>query len=421
MKLMHCGSRPKVIIIALFVFVVWWRLLADAPSLHSLSIEKSARFTDSVGSSSTESSNGLRQSTKTKSEVKKIKSTTTTSCAPREGLIIVNVLGLLANNLFEVAFANRLSEQLCWPVVYRPFWNAELPSKRGYECFTQADLPQNHKQLPPTISTRLQQDIQLDASTWERWAVKPGENAETQNKEYRKWAERMAYHNHSVAQLAHLEFDFTGDGVDKLVEDIRSPTSHIQVVSTEAFFIHYDWMKEWMPRIREWLSISPSCCKHDPPDNAVVMHVRDFDIVDGGYNGLKPSVYVEILYNYHYMNRPLWIVCQPKSAGSPFVQEIVDSMKGKVTIVTGIDQYDAFCTLTRAKTLILSYVSSYSQMAALLNKHGDEVEVHYPLATLDKPEVTLAVPGWKYHLVKESLDGIKQWNMEYDKIHTKMA
>ena len=303
-----------------------------------------------------------------------------------------------------------------------PFGMPNFPSKRGRQCFPNANLPRHYKQLSSSsISSTLLNDIQLNSSTWYTWALNPGEETENVNKQYGEWVETMAFHNKSVAQLGHLEFDFTGNGVESLVNDILSPESHIQVVSMEAFFIHYDWMKEWMPRIRQWLSISPTCCKHDPPPNAVVMHVRDFDIDDGGYNGLKASVYTDILQHYRHTNRPLWIVCQPKTVNSPFVKEIVKSVNhSNVTIVTGVDQYDAFCTLTRAKTLVLSYVSSFSQMAALLNKHED-VKVHYPLTTLDEPEVTLAVPGWKYHLVNESLDGIEKWNVGYEKIKTKMA
>lgn len=399
----------RAIVGALFVIVVWWRLFCEVPTVSSS--ENKLKRDDTINVRKPPLTKGMQ------SKVPAIK-----QCAPREGVIIVNFLGLLANNLFEVAFALRLAEELCWNILYRPFWNAEFPSKRGRQCFPNANLPRHYKQLSSSsISSTLQDDIQLNASTWHTWALNPGENAESVNKQYGEWVERMAFQNKSVAQLAHFEFDFTGNGVESLVKDIYSRESHIQVVSMEAFFIHYDWMKEWMPRIRQWLSISPKCCKHDPPPNAVVMHVRDFDIDDGGYNGLKASVYTDILQHYHDTNRPLWIVCQPKTADSPFVKAIVKSVnRSKVTIVTGIDQYDAFCTLTRAKTLVLSYVSSFSQMAALLNKHGD-VKVHYPLTTLDEPEVTLAVPGWKYHLVKESLDGIKKWNVGYEKIKTVMA
>jgi hypothetical protein len=387
----------RVIVGLLFVTLIWWHLLCS--EIPSLSTESSS---DSVV------------------KPPQSKAPATKQCAPRDGVIIVNFLGLLANNLFEVAFALRLAQELCWKIVYRPFWNAEFPSKRGRQCFPNAQLPRNFKML--SLGSTLQDEIQLNASTWYKWAMDPGDYAEDVNKEYQQWVEKMSFQNKSIAQLAHLEFDFTGNGIERLVNDIYSIESHIQVVSMEAFFIHYDWMKEWMPRIRQWLSISPTCCQHDPPRNAVVMHVRDFNVEDGGYNGLKARVYTDILHHYHYTNQPLWIVCQPKTANSPFVKEIVKSVhRSKVTIVTGVDQYDAFCTLTRAKTLVLSYVSSFSQMAALLNNNHGDVKVHYPLTTLDEPEVTLAVPGWKYHLVNEALDGIKKWNVGYEKIKTKMA
>jgi len=400
---------------AVFLLVVLWHLIfcdiSDAPLLswNISSMNKSV----SPNINSTVSIPLASSILTTVSEP-----TVNTNCAPREGVIIVNVLGRLANDLFQVAFANRLSQQVCWPILYRPFWGAELPSQRGYECFSHASLPQNHALLPESISTTLQDSIQLNASIWNKWASQ--EDVAALNKEYHSWVHE---HNHSIVQLEHLKFDFTKSGVDDLVESTRSPTSQIQVVSMEAFFIHYDWMKDWMPRIREWLQMNPSCCQHTaPPDDAVVMHVRAFDPTESSYNGLTPSAYIDILRHYDLLKRPLWIVCQPKSAGSHFVQEVIKATAAKrATVVTGIDQYDAFCTLTRAKTLVLSYVSSYSQMAALLNIHRDEVEVHYPLTTLDGPEVTLAVPGWHYHLVNQTLDGIQEWDVGYERIRTKMA
>ena len=302
---------------------------------------------------------------------------------------------------------------------------------RGDTNFPHAHLPQNHTLLPNTLSLELQNAIQLNASTWSRWALSPDQVAENPDiqQEYEDWVERMAFHHHSVAQLNHLEFDFRGNGVDALVHNVRSSHSHIQVVSMGAFFIHYDWMKDWMSPIREWLTIAPSCCQHsikpsdDENDDPVVVHVREFDENDSGYSGLNASVYVRIMEMYQLTQRPLWIVCQPKSAGSAFVQELIRATWAqRATIVTGVDQYDAFCTLTRAKTLILSYKSSFSQMAALLAAGmNDAVEVHYPLTTLQEPDVTLAVPEWTYHFVNRSLDGIEEWNVGYDRIVTTLA
>jgi hypothetical protein len=342
------------------------------------------------------------------------------SCAPREGLVICNVVGRLANDLVQVAFANRLSQELCWPVVYRKWWDAEFPSPRGYKCFPRAHLPRDPTRLPSSTSllSMLEQSVQLNASTWKRWSQEGGQRF---NNEYQEW---VANNNRSISHLKHGRFDFTGTRVDDFITNVKSSSSDTRVVSMEAFFIHYDWMKDYMPRIRKWLTISPECCLHDPPPkDAVVIHVRDFDPQDVGYKVLQPSAYVEIIRHYEYTERPLWIVCQPQSVNSTFVQEISQAAASakQVTIVTGVDQYDAFCTLMRAKTLILSYVSSYSQMAALLNTHGDDVRVHYPLPTLKEPKVTLAVPGWKYHLVNATMDGIEQWDVGYEQITPTMA
>lgn len=385
-------KKIKVVGGGLFLLLIFWHLLADAPTINL----------SGTSSLSTKNATSIHHSDN--------------SCT-REGVIIVNVVGRLANDLFEVAFANRLSQELCgkWHVLYRPFWGAELPNARGTACFPKAHLPLNHKLL--NIPSSLQAAIHLNASTWKRWALEPGQDAASVNDEYHAWISSL---NHSAIHLKHMKFDFRGNGVEALIETIHS-SPQVQVISLQAFFIHYDWMKSWMPRIREWLEPSSSCCHHEPPDNAVVIHVRDFDPNDGGYNGLQPSAYIEILQHYNFVNQPLWIVCQPFSVDSHFVQALVASAQNTTTIVTGVDQYDAFCTLTRAKTLVLSYVSSFSQMAALLSIHGDNVDVHYPLTTLDGPKVTLAVPSWRYHLVNATKDGIQEWNVGFERIQTVLA
>lgn len=337
------------------------------------------------------------------------------NCAPREGLIVLNLLGLLANNLFEVGFANQLSQALCWEVVYRPMWNNEFPSQRGNECFPSAQLPEISTELPSTLSLSLLQEIQLNASVWTTMCAKGREES---NLAYRAWVEGLGKKG-MATQLVHPNYDFKGDAVDCLVNGIRNASSQIQVLGLESFFIHYDWMKPHMTNIRQWFNMSQNCCHHAPPDNAVVIHVREFDPMDSGHNDMTASVYTHILQHYNLTNRPLWIICQPKSIFSPFVQKIAAVSQSSVEIIPGVDQYDAFCTLTRAKTLVLSYISSFSQMAALLSNAS---EVHYPIPTLDKPRVTLAVPGWKYHLVKEeTLDSIAQFNVGYENIVTQIA
>lgn len=429
----------KTAVTVLFLLVVSWHALLYAPLRRQSNDKNTTALLTAVHKSFHDgkilaivneeprigTSNRLGHSSSSSMMIRGDNGDTTASnnnknCAPRQGLIVVNVLGLLANDLFQVAFSRLLSQQLCWPVVYREFWNAALPSSRGCTCLSEANLPQDPTLLPNTLSLQFQRELHLNASVWQHWSR---EEAFLHNDEYLAW---VANHSHSVAHLKHMQFDFSGNGVKTFIETVKAPSSPIQVVSTEAFFIHYDWMKDYMPEIRQWLRISPTCCHHQPPEDAIVIHVRDFDPEDGGYNALKPSVYVDILNHIHSTSnttteQPLWIVCQPKSASSEFVQAISQAASGNVTIVTGIDQYDAFCTLTRAKTLVLSYVSTFSQMAALLNTHDDNVQVHYPLPTLKKPQVTLAVPGWRYHFVNGALDGIQEWDVRYERITPAMA
>jgi hypothetical protein len=125
--------------------------------------------------------------------------------------------------------------------------------------------------------------------------------------------------------------------------------------------------------------------------------------------------------HYNLTDHPIWIVCQPQTVDSAFVQELMASFPHKdVTIVPGHDQYDAFCTLTRAKTLLLTSASSFSQMAAFLA--DSDVDVHYPLRRVFNPKVTLSVPGWKYHLVdRQSLDKVVQFDVARDRIRFKAA
>jgi len=59
-----------------------------------------------------------------------------------DGLIIMNVLGLLGNDLFEIAYANHLGKSLGWytygqkrgggsKILLRKMWGAEMPSRRS--------------------------------------------------------------------------------------------------------------------------------------------------------------------------------------------------------------------------------------------------------------------------------------------------
>ena len=106
---------------------------------------------------------------------------------------------------------------------------------------------------------------------------------------------------------------------------------------------------------------------------------------------------MQIMEHYDLTNRPLWIVCQPTSVESEYVKSIISMSKVKPRILTGEDQYDALCILSRAKTLLLSSASTFSQMGALLA--GPAADVHYPMRVLEQPRTTISMPHFKYHLV----------------------
>lgn len=351
--------------------------------------------------------------------------------APREGVIILNTFGLLANGLFQVAYANRLASELCWDILYRPNWNNELPSQRGFECLPYSGLPENYQNFTHyNISRLLQEKINLNESLWElmttewsRQQVEEGNNDDEfqltaeSDEYYRDWLKEQEMAG-MATKVVHNEFDFTGNGTERLVEEIGNPDSHISIISLEAYFIHHDWMIKWMQEIRHWLAMDDSCCYNHPPDDAVVIHVRDFDDAADG-SGIEPSVYMEILRHYKLVEHPLWIVCQPKSANSDFVRAIVQASNASTTIVTGRDQYDAFCTLTRAKTLLLSAASTFSQMGAALA--DPNVVVHFPIPKLEEPRVTLKIPTWKYHLVAKSRNIVEEFDVAHDKLRVTMS
>lgn len=355
---------------------------------------------------------------------KKITTKQYKDCVPRKGIVVLNTLGLLANNLFEVAFANLLANDLCWELLIRPTWNYEIPSQRAKECFPYANLHRNFSLTP--LDSTLQSSLNL---TTDRWTTMADENEsradiETQNNLYTEWINALSpelvfpIHHEDANVLTRNEIETRFD-LNLIVQKINSSSS-VNVVDLGAFFIQYEWMAPRMEEIRRMLTIHDSCCSHaPPPPEAVVMHVREFEEEDTGHNDLKPAVYSHILRHYNLTDRPLWIVCQPKSVQSSFVLEILRGIgrsSDSVTFVPGQDQYDSFCTLTRATTLVLSYGSSYSAMGALLSNKKN-LEVHNPVGTLTRPWVTLNVPQWKYHLVEDgTFDQIREFDIDTGRI-----
>lgn len=332
--------------------------------------------------------------------------------ARKEGVVVLNTLGRLANNLFEVAYANQVADELCWDLLVRPMWGSELPSERGSFCLPNARLPNDISDFP-RLSRSLQALVNLNATRWSTIAP--------HNTLYTEWIEELGPALVHTVRHQHSE---TRIDIREILQTVE--TSQVRVLDLQAFFISYDWIKPRVEGIRHHLKFHDSCCHHSPQKEAVVLHYRDLGAE--GFEIIEPSVYVDILRQYNLTGRSLWIVCQPSSLGSHFLRELlvlVQKSFDNVTIVPGHDPYDAFCALTRASTLLLSYRSSYSAMAALLSN----ATVHNPITQLRQPAVTLNVPGWKYHLLEEmkeesgnsSFVAVKEFDVSREKIDFRLV
>ena len=180
-----------------------------------------------------------------------------------------------------------------------------------------------------------------------------------------------------------------------------------------------------------WLemNMNKKCCPTpSPKENTIVIHIRDFEPEDDGKNkDLQVGVFRDIINKYYHDEKDVWVVCQPKSVNSTLVQDLVKEFNAQVH--TGTDNIDAFCILARARIHIPSTSSSFSQMAALLAQsnvkkiYGNDtfVEVHYPTHTLDRPMVTLKVPGWKYHLTNSNNNGVKDFDVDHSRLSVEQA
>ena len=192
----------------------------------------------------------------------------------------------------------------------------------------------------------------------------------------------------------------------------------LRIVDLNAFFINYRWMKGHMNDIAQWLNVDPSCCATAPPKkDTIVVHIRDFLPTDEDKNkNLQVGVYRDIIQQYSQNDRPeIIVVCQPRSVESEIVQGLVKEFNA--TVQTGSDNIDAFCILSNAHFIIPTTSSTFSQLAALLaqQKH-DNVQVHYPTHTLNRPGVTLKVPTWKYHLTNSKNDGIAEFDVDHKRL-----
>lgn len=336
------------------------------------------------------------------------------ACLNRPGVIIWNAMGRLANNLFEYSFAKHLSQELCWPLLKRVGWQGPMVmDSKAALCFPNAAL-RKRRYDKYNISLRVQHDVGLNKSRWKKLS----RGGQASVPAYYKYLRGLQTKGMAMAIEHENEHEYYhAMGVDK-IRDQLVQNFNISVLSLSGFFIQSDLMLPWKHQIEHWLSISPTCCSTPaPPLDAVVIHIRDFDPTEVEYQGIGVGVYQQILAHYNLTNRPLWIVCPPKSAKTDMVQTLINvTHHTNAFVIPGKDAYDALCILTRAKTLILTSASTFSQMGGFLSKAQ---QIHYPVRTLQIPATTIHVPGWKYHLAKEKT-GVSHQVQEFDVDHERI-
>ena len=353
-----------------------------------------------------------------------------------DGLIVVNMLGLLANDLFEAAFVKVLAAKLgCnWHVVYRSSWNTAFPTPQTDRCFPNALAKNNNRSgnknellsLIRRLTERNQtQDEVLrtfDALTFNELELETSNNTFSDQKEANvikeEWIKSLG---DRALKIDHEEYHNEREEViePKNVLSILNDAPQMRVLDLNAFFINYRWMEGRMDDISRWLDVDPSCCNTPPPGkDTIVIHIRDFLPDDEDKNkNLKVGVYRDIIDKYSQSKQPeIVVVCQPRSVESDLVQGLVKDLKAVVQ--TGSDGIDAFCILSNARFIIPTTSSSFSQLPALLaqQKYGD-VQVHYPTHTLDRPGITLKVPSWKYHLTNTDNDGISEFDVAHERLN----
>ena len=227
--------------------------------------------------------NAMRQGESNSSSSKELSTLAATSNAT-SGLIVVNVLGLLANDLvsssdillrisllnddddtshfffpfpfihamqFEAAFAARMKEQLGWRVVYRTMWNPAWPTAKTDKCFpnvkreaiTRGVYEENNpigNFLKEHGGGRINQDIQelYEALTYVDMEQQDDgfivNDQTTANDVYLEWIEGLG---DQAKSIKHMEYPLQEYHVDKLVEELRNPHSPVRVLDLQAFFI----------------------------------------------------------------------------------------------------------------------------------------------------------------------------------------
>ena len=343
------------------------------------------------------------------------------------GLIVSNLLGRLANNLFEISFANILATELCYPIIYRKQWQGVLTpqSQKHAQCFPNIHLLvannnennsesetdhdddddeassatmvsidrlshelQNHSVFQHYTTPDIWQKISNSDSTlnihfynlWKQMIEVEQQRAQQQQQQQGQVgtmngtfsntttdATRNASNTSTIFPypggfnyinatnigtiiernfsftLNHREFDFTQSKqfMYALIDSLKK-TKNAKLLHLSAFFVHYDWMEDWLffdnnngrddgveesssptlsstersktvrtrsrhvsptANIKYWTQIHPTCCPTTIPsnqlDDTIVIHYRGFEGADHYTRQFNMSTIILDIVNYH--------------------------------------------------------------------------------------------------------------------------
>mmetsp|Transcript_1449 Transcript_1449/g.2189 ORF Transcript_1449/g.2189 Transcript_1449/m.2189 type:complete len:258 (-) Transcript_1449:653-1426(-) len=174
-------------------------------------------------------------------------------CARNKGVIVLDLLGLLGNSIFEVGFANRMSKELCWDVIYRNAWISPFLKERSRTCFPKSLLPYQEE---PAFNLVGEPNTKEDEELWD-----------------------LLQKKRTSLDCFHRKCNFTEVGLNEMIKNVSSKSSKIRFIHLKAFFIHGEWIRDmkWQKNIKNEFEMNPACCSVSPPENAVVIHIRDFE------------------------------------------------------------------------------------------------------------------------------------------------
>ena len=347
------------------------------------------------------------------------------NCAAHKGVIFYDSLGRLGNNLFQIGFANRLAKDLCWDVFYRPYWQSVVDEPRFATCFPNAI--QNHdRQLVPNVAMELRREIQAeDDKFWEQLGRRNVISGDT----YKAWIHKLEAkgiaEELNYLDAEHYDIPMHMTKYKRYLDSWRASNSTTRLINLHHFLIESAWFLEerpeeepkdyWMKKFLHWLKLDEQeCCQTHLPQDAVVIHLRDFASSPGEAEmdgGIFYRVYLDVLEKYGYLKeqRPIYILAQPSSRYSSIVKNIERATNA--TTVFGRDPYDALCILAKANAMILSMSSTFSMIGGVL---APDAVVHYPTKRLGKSRVNLRMPKWKFHLVDDPGRTILEYDVDVD-------